>query len=101
MITLSLEDVLKRMYESEINAEISCFWDGGFCVSLGDELNGYKEKSDCLELSEVADELHRLILKHYPESGYANINHAVLPPGVGIENGMLVAARNAGKYPES
>jgi len=29
------------LYDSEINFEISCFWDAGFNWKLGDSVNGY------------------------------------------------------------
>ena len=36
-----LEEILRALYESEINASISWVWDGGINVELGDPLNGY------------------------------------------------------------
>lgn len=33
---------LQALYEHEINFKIECFWDGGFTVLLGDEMNGYE-----------------------------------------------------------
>jgi len=32
---------LQEIYNNEINFEISCFWDGGFTVKLGDNMNGF------------------------------------------------------------
>jgi hypothetical protein len=32
---------LQGLYESETNIHISSFWDAGWTVRLGDELNGY------------------------------------------------------------
>jgi hypothetical protein len=29
------------LYDSEINLELSCFWDAGFIWKLGDYANGY------------------------------------------------------------
>jgi len=37
-----LEEILRALYDSEINASISWLWDGGIDVQLGDELNGCK-----------------------------------------------------------
>lgn len=34
--------IIQRLYDLEINISISSFWDGGFEVKLGDEMNGYK-----------------------------------------------------------
>jgi len=36
-----LEEILRALYESEINASISWVWDGGINLELGDPLNGY------------------------------------------------------------
>jgi hypothetical protein len=33
--------ILQRLYDSEINFEVSCFWDAGFDVRLGDAVNGF------------------------------------------------------------
>jgi hypothetical protein len=36
-----LVKALQRLYETETNINISSFWDSGWTVKLGDELNGY------------------------------------------------------------
>jgi len=33
-------EVIERLYDSEINAEINWFWDTGFSVAIGDSING-------------------------------------------------------------
>lgn len=35
-------EVLEEIYNNEINFEISCFWDNGFSVRIGDPMNGNK-----------------------------------------------------------
>ncbi|MFZ2031622.1 MAG: hypothetical protein WAU68_15020 [Vitreimonas sp.] len=35
-----LTSVLSELYDSEINAGVSSFWDDGFTLWIGDELNG-------------------------------------------------------------
>lgn len=35
--------ILRRLYDSEINLEISSFWDGGYDFRIGDHANGFKE----------------------------------------------------------
>lgn len=52
---ITLEQVLQDLYDSEINVEISWFWDGGFDVALGNNYCGYKandsvEKAQSLKL---------------------------------------------------
>jgi len=39
--THELVAVMSSLYESEINCRISSFWDGGFTVEIGDEMNGF------------------------------------------------------------
>jgi hypothetical protein len=39
---MDLAAELQRIYDSEINAEITWFWDGGFTVRLGDKMNGLR-----------------------------------------------------------
>lgn len=36
----TLAEVMQRLYNSEINCGLSSFWDGGWTVWIGDELNG-------------------------------------------------------------
>jgi hypothetical protein len=36
--------ILQRLYDSEINFEVSAFYDAGFDVTLGDGLNGFVEQ---------------------------------------------------------
>lgn len=51
--------VLKKLYASEINCSISCFWDNGWDVKLGDEMNGFKAEETLPTLKECADFLDR------------------------------------------
>ncbi|KKL65298.1 hypothetical protein LCGC14_2156420 [marine sediment metagenome] len=41
---------MEGLYALETNFNISCFWDGGFDVSIGDGFNGYiwKDSADTL-----------------------------------------------------
>jgi hypothetical protein len=39
---MNLEAILRRLYKSEINITISVFYDGGFNVSIGDDMNGWR-----------------------------------------------------------
>jgi hypothetical protein len=68
---LTLEQVLGRMYASEINASISNFWDAGWDIWLGDSVNGWREKTAVETPAEIAPALHAMILKHFPDSAYA------------------------------
>lgn len=84
--------VMAALYDSEINCSLSSFWDGGFTVKLGDDINGVKATSDWFssfsahwspdELKEsewlertgwqeMAKWLHEAVLEYYPDSDYA------------------------------
>jgi hypothetical protein len=64
-------DILQMLYDSEINFELSCFWDGGFTWKLGDRMNGYSAEGHARTMVDVAEELKQAALKHYPESEFA------------------------------
>lgn len=67
-----MQKELQKMYDSEINVRISSFWDGGWYVMVGDDMNGFhRPKWDCCELHEVIPALQELIKEHYPNSKYA------------------------------
>ena len=68
---MSLQRVLRDLYDSEINIQISSFWDCGHCVRLGDERNGFKISSSFIDSSDVASELTRMAIEHYPESDFS------------------------------
>lgn len=68
---MNLETVMNELYASEINCEISCFWDGGWDVKLGDAMNGFVATTSCSTLPEVAAWLHAEAIKAWPTSGFA------------------------------
>ena len=68
---MDIEIVLNRLYESEINCSISTFWDNGWDVKLGDEMNGFRAEGNFRSLDEVAAFLDREARKHFPDSAYA------------------------------
>jgi hypothetical protein len=43
---MNIEIVLKNLYASEINCSISSFWDAGWNVKLGDEMNSFAAESN-------------------------------------------------------
>ena len=62
---------LRRLYDSEINVQISSFWDGGWMVKLGDEINGFQRPDwDTCEIHEIAPAIRELARKHCPDSTY-------------------------------
>lgn len=71
-----MKDLVLRMaalYNSEINCGVSSFWDGGFDVWIGDDMNGKKAETnfDAGDLSKAADWLHDEAMRLFPESDYA------------------------------
>jgi len=64
-------ETLQRLYDSEINFSISCFWDGGFTVKLGDEMNGFDAETSVMTFGDAVAWLDRTARERYPESLYA------------------------------
>ncbi len=67
-----LESELQLIYDSEINVRIESFWDGGYRVAVGDELNGLHWHKDAKgDVAAILPALQSLIKAHYPDSTYA------------------------------
>lgn len=70
-------EVLLRIYDSEINIELSSFWDGGYQWLLGDKANGYPEIEYVPphpEINSVVDAITGLAFaaaREYPDSDFA------------------------------
>jgi hypothetical protein len=63
--------MFQQLYDSEINFGVSCFWDAGFDVRLGDAVNGFLAQDKVPTWEAVEKWLHYAALKFYPNSGYA------------------------------
>lgn len=63
-------DIFQELYDSEINFSVSCFWDGGFTVKLGDTMNGWKAEADVKTWHEVNNWLRAEAIKAYPGSQF-------------------------------
>jgi hypothetical protein len=68
---LTRMNTFQQLYESEINFSVSCFWDGGFDVKLGDQLNGFAAEAHLDSWDEVEPWLQSKAQLYYPESGFA------------------------------
>lgn len=67
-----MNDILNALYNSEINVEISSFWDGGWTVKIGDAMNGFKAEMTFDDLSEnTAAWLTKAACELYPNSDFA------------------------------
>lgn len=60
--------VLQDIYDCEINFRVQTFWDGGFEIDLGDEMNGLKDGATVRRWGEVEPWLMAAVIKHYPDS---------------------------------
>jgi hypothetical protein len=63
--------MFQQLYDSEINFGVSCFWDAGFDVRLGDAVNGFLAQDKVPTWEAVEKWLHHAALKFYPNSAYA------------------------------
>lgn len=63
--------ILQALYDSEINYEISCFWDGGFKAVLGDPMNGERADGYCNTFQEAAIWLAEQAVIHFPKSEFS------------------------------
>ncbi len=70
----TLHNILADAYANEINCGMSCFWDAGWEVWIGDDMNGYKAKETVTDVTDAAHWLHTNIIKFYPDSAYARQN---------------------------
>lgn len=64
--------IIDKIYDSEINAKIQWFWDGGFDVCLGDDMNGWKATNTIIlnTWKDVEVWLEEKAIEHYPESDF-------------------------------
>ena len=66
-----MDNVLERLYNSEINFSVETFWDGGYNWKLGDEMNGWKEHGNCDTFAELENVITEAAIRCYPGSGFA------------------------------
>jgi len=64
-------DILQRLYDSEVNAEIRWVWEGGVEWRLGDEHNGWKAEGSAATVALAVLELTKTAVARYPESKFA------------------------------
>src|SRR6202521_4261992 len=84
-----LENELPKIYDSEINVEISWFGDSGITIKLGDPLNGYLAQTSVKTIAELVPWLQRAIATHYPDSTY--IKSFGSSPPAPLESGTAAA----------
>jgi DNA-directed RNA polymerase subunit RPC12/RpoP len=68
---MDLATELQRIYDSEINVEISWLWDDGIEVRLGDRMNGYLAEATVPSVADILAWPQEAIAHFYPDSTYA------------------------------
>jgi hypothetical protein len=68
---MDLSAELQKIYDSEINIRIGWFWDCGFELRIGDEMNGFLAEETVASVSEIVPWLQEAIAHFYPTSTYA------------------------------
>jgi len=66
---MSKKHQLQMLYDNEINATLSWFWDGGVNWVLGDAVNGVRKAGNAPTPDEAIDELWSEAVKLYPQLG--------------------------------
>jgi len=61
---MTISEALAWAYSLEVNVRIHSFWDSGWCVWIGDDVNGYWAYSNRMDLEDVADEIVRLVKEY-------------------------------------
>lgn len=64
---------MQDLYHSEINFTVSTFWDGGFDVSLGDNINGFVAETNVPRWGMVEPWLVAAAIAHFPDSLFARM----------------------------
>lgn len=72
---MTLQQTMEALYASEINCEIFSFWDGGWDVSLGDTMNGWRVTQNFRDLNDAPAWIIAQAIKHWPDSEFAK-SHA-------------------------
>ncbi len=64
-------EVLQRLYDSEINGRIEWVWDGGVTWSLGDDYKSWKVTGREATIALAVVALAKAAAQHYPKSEFA------------------------------
>ena len=68
---MTIEQVIRDLRDSEINAEIGWFYDGVWWAKVGDEVNGFGGEGRSASLAEAAEWLRQKAIELYPDSVFA------------------------------
>jgi len=70
-VTDELAGFIEALHDSEIDGEISWFFDRVWGVRIGDRLNGYKAEASFSSLPQAMGWLRDKALELYPDSAFA------------------------------
>jgi hypothetical protein len=70
---INLGTIMTALHDSEINGEVSWFFDGVWSVKLGDVMNGYEAEAIVASTEEAAEWLCETAVRLYPESEFAKL----------------------------
>ncbi len=70
-VAMEKHEVFQALYDSEINFNVSCFWDGGFDWAIGDLANGWRKMGHANTWNGVAHALAHAACERWPESDFA------------------------------
>lgn len=71
------EEVLQRIYDSEVNVSLSWLWDGGVEWELGDHMNGVKAYGHACDVRAAVEDLAEAVIGHFPNSEFARNQKAL------------------------
>lgn len=74
---IAASTIIPDLYASEINARIEWFWDGGYDVAIGDDMNGWRENGHIIGWVEALLWLEAAACRHFPESEFATARAAI------------------------
>lgn len=63
--------ILQDLYDSEINYTIATFWDAGFRVMLGDDVDGFIAQTRASTFTQAVQWLALAAIAHHPRSEFA------------------------------
>ena len=65
-----MKEFFNWMHKNEMNFSIEAFYDGGFTVRLGDDMNGFKDSANAGDFGEIPRMLLAMCKKHYPNTDW-------------------------------
>ena len=71
MDNINVIEIFDDLYAEELNHDISVFWDAGYRVRLGDELNKILSDDTVSTYLQAVECLRDAAIEHYPDSDFA------------------------------